>query len=188
MHRLADRAPQAATSLRNQMGEQRAEHLTRAARIGIGKRRARYRARAEMVEPVRMTGEPGFNLAQALRAGQLPVQKCDELIPGRQPAHPRVGPVRFHQPIKCLPRHVLQDRVKYAILMPHGVDLLPCPKTLPDVRKTEESTPCALSNKTQPDSRACGQEMTEAGRWRCARHKYNRNPNDLLKLLAAVKG
>ena len=110
-------------------------------------------ARAEMVEPVRMTGEPGFDLAQALRARQLPVQKRDELIPRRQPAHSRVGPVRVHQPIERLPRQMLQDRVEYAILMPHGVDPLPCPETLPDVRKTEESTPCALSTKTQPDSR-----------------------------------
>jgi hypothetical protein len=31
--------------------------------------------------------------------------------------------------------------VKYAILMPHGVDPLPCPEMLP------------LSTKTQPDSR-----------------------------------
>jgi hypothetical protein len=48
---------------------------------------------------------------------------------------------------------MLQDSVEYAILMPHGVDPLPCPETLPDVRKIEESTPCALSTKTQPDSR-----------------------------------
>ena len=39
---------------------------------------------------------------------------------GRQPAHPRIGPVRTHQPIEHMPRHVLQHGVKYAILMPHG--------------------------------------------------------------------
>jgi hypothetical protein len=61
--------------------------------------------------------------------------------------------MRCHQPIEHVPWHVLQDGVEYAIVMPHGVDLLPCPETLPDVRKTEESTPCALSTKTQPDSR-----------------------------------
>src|SRR5271165_7105587 len=101
-----------------------------------------------------MAGEAGFDLAQALRARQLPVQKGDEPVSGRQPAHPRIGPVRIHQPIEHMPWHVLQDSVEYAILMPHGVDLLPCPDTLPDVRRTEESTPCALSTKTQPDSRA----------------------------------
>ena len=85
----------------------------------------------------------GFDVAQALRDRQLPVQKRDELVSGRQPAHPRIGPVRSHQPIEHMPRHVLQHGVKYAILMPHGVDLLPCPDTLPDVRKTEESAPCA---------------------------------------------
>jgi hypothetical protein len=83
----------------------------------------------------------------------LPVQKRDELIPRRQPAHARIGPVRVHQTVEHMPGHVLQDGVKYAILMPHGVDPLPCPEMLPDVRKTEESTPCALSTKTQPDSR-----------------------------------
>jgi hypothetical protein len=56
---------------------------------------------------------------------------------------------------------MLQDSVKYAVLMPHGVDPLPCPEALPDVRKTEESTPCALSTKTQPDSRAAVQGMTD---------------------------
>ena len=55
-----------------------------------------------------------------------------------RPAHPRIGPVRIHRPIKHMPWHVLQDSVEYAILMPHGVD--PCPDTLPDVQKTEELT------------------------------------------------
>src|SRR5207344_2892172 len=71
MHRLADLAPQAATGLRDQMSEQRAECLARALGIGIGEGRARYRPGAQVVQPVRMAGEAGFNLAQALRASQL---------------------------------------------------------------------------------------------------------------------
>src|SRR5271166_1468868 len=88
MYRLADLASQAATGLRDQMSEQRAECLARALGIGVGEGRARYRPSSEVVEPVRMAGEAGFDLAQALRARQLPVQKGDELVSGRQPAHP----------------------------------------------------------------------------------------------------
>ena len=51
-----------------------------------------------MVEPVRMTGEARFDLAQALRARQLPVQKRDELVPRRQPAHPSPRSERLGTP------------------------------------------------------------------------------------------
>ena len=42
--------------------------------------------------------------------------------------------------------------VHHAILMPHGVGLLPCPMMPPSSRITEESMPCSLSIRTQPDS------------------------------------
>src|SRR6185437_12641091 len=41
----------------------------------------------------------------------------------------------------------------YCIVMRHGADLLSCPGTLADVQNRLESTPCALSRKSQPDSR-----------------------------------
>jgi hypothetical protein len=37
--------------------------------------------------------------------------------------------------------------------MPHGADLHSCPGTLADVQNRLESTPCALSTKSKPDSR-----------------------------------
>jgi hypothetical protein len=40
-----------------------------------------------------------------------------------------------------------------AILMPHGFDPLLCPDESPNPLNTKESMPCALSTKTQPDSR-----------------------------------
>ena len=80
MYRFADLTSQAAAGLRDQISEQRAECLARALGIGVGEGRARYRPSSEVVEPVRMAGEAGFDLAQALRARQLPVQKGDELV------------------------------------------------------------------------------------------------------------
>jgi hypothetical protein len=56
------------------------------------------------------------------------------------------------QPLEAGPRNVLQKIVEHAILVLHGVALC-CPETLPDLRDTAESTPCALSTKTQPDTR-----------------------------------
>jgi hypothetical protein len=160
MDRFADLAPQPAPRLCHQMGKQGAKHLARPRGVGVGQRRARRRPCAKMVQPVRMARQTRFDLAQALRARQLPIQQRDELTFRRQPAHPRIRPVRFHQSIEHVPGHVLQDGVEYAILMPHGVNPLPCPETLPDVRKTEESTPCALSTKTQPDSSGFARGMT----------------------------
>src|SRR5947209_15240006 len=42
--------------------------------------------------------------------------------------------------------------MEYAILMPHDVDLLPCPERVRSAQNTEESTSCTLSTKIQPDS------------------------------------
>src|SRR5262249_22699965 len=63
-----------------------------------------------------------------------------------------------------IPRHMLQNAVKYDILVPHGVDPFCCPESSANVQDTEESTPCALSTKTKPDSRGPGPGMTM---WRC---------------------
>src|SRR6185369_2589196 len=43
--------------------------------------------------------------------------------------------------------------MKYAILMPHGVDLLRCLERVRSAQNTEESTSCTLSIKIEPDSR-----------------------------------
>src|SRR5205823_9207548 len=43
------------------------------------------------------------------------------------------------------------------------LDPSPCPKTSPNAWSTEESTPCALSTKIEPDSRGTRPAMTEVG-------------------------
>jgi hypothetical protein len=43
--------------------------------------------------------------------------------------------------------------MEYAILVPHGVDLLPCLERVRSAQNTEESTSCTLSRTIEPDSR-----------------------------------
>src|SRR4029077_14958929 len=43
--------------------------------------------------------------------------------------------------------------MKYAILMPHGVDLRRCLERVRSAQNTEESTSCTLSIKIEPDGR-----------------------------------
>jgi hypothetical protein len=53
-------------------------------------------------------------------------------------------------------------------VMRHGADLLSCPGTLADVQNRLESTPCALSRKSQPDSRGLDpaiHALTQAKTW-----------------------
>lgn len=59
----------------------------------------------------------------------------------------------FHKTLECAPRKVLRDRMKYANLMPHGLASFSCPNPSPNDSNQEESMPCALSTKIQPDSR-----------------------------------
>src|SRR5437764_4147523 len=50
--------------------------------------------------------------------------------------------------------------MKYAILMPHGVDLLRCLERVRSAQNTEESTSCTLSTTIEPDSRGTSPGMT----------------------------
>src|SRR5947209_5704731 len=59
-----------------------------------------------------------------------------------------------------LPRYKLQNVGEYCIVMRHGDDLQSCPGTLADVQNRLESTPCALSTKSKPDSRGSSPRMT----------------------------
>jgi hypothetical protein len=59
----------------------------------------------------------------------------------------------FNKAVEFRPRHMLQNPMKYSILMPHGVDPFRCPDTSLNARDTGESTSCALSTKIEPDSR-----------------------------------
>jgi hypothetical protein len=59
----------------------------------------------------------------------------------------------IHKTIEDRPRNVLRQRVENAIVVSHGVDPFSCPERRQIALNTEESTPCALSTKTKPDSR-----------------------------------
>src|SRR5207249_10906568 len=96
--------------------------------------------------------QPALDLAQAGRPFQPSIQQRDELALGGQLPHPAIGPMRRHEPIKYIPRHLLQNLVKDAIVMLHGIAPLVSGSS-PNVPNRVESMPCALSTKTQPDSR-----------------------------------
>jgi hypothetical protein len=121
IHGICDPAAKPTFAAAHQFGQQAVEHCARASGIGIGERRARHFASAKMIEPASMTSEAGFDRPQALAAGQLRVQQGDELIPRRQPTHLLVGLRRIHQPIQDVPRHELQQCMKYCIVVTHDV-------------------------------------------------------------------
>jgi hypothetical protein len=101
--------------------EQLAEHRTRAQRIGVGQGRARYRTAADMIEPGRLALQPGHDLPQAYRPGQLAIQQRDELALRRQTPHTTIRLMHFDQPVEFTPWNPLQQIVEHAIVMPHGV-------------------------------------------------------------------
>jgi hypothetical protein len=105
---------------RQQLGEQRARSIV----VGVRQGRAPRQLRAQMVEPRRLALDPADNLAPARRAGKLAIEHRQELALARQPARPRVCPMHRRQPLKIIPRHMLQKLVKYAIVVPHGIDPL----------------------------------------------------------------
>src|SRR5258708_3808594 len=72
--------------------------------------------------------------------------------------------MRFAQQAHSQDHRVEETRrrhpVKYAISDAAWLDPSPCPKTSPNAWSTEESTPCALSTKIEPDSRGSSQGVT----------------------------
>ena len=121
MHGLADRAPQTARDLAGQIGKQVVEQPPGPLRIRIRKRRPCRHLAAQVVELARVARQPSFDFAQALGPGQLRVDQRDQLALRRQRADVLVGTVFIHKPGEAAPRHMLQHRVEYAILMQHGV-------------------------------------------------------------------
>src|SRR5437588_7434236 len=145
--------------------EQLAEHLPRPHGIGVRQRRALHRRRPNMIKPRLMALHAVHDLAQARRATELAIQQRDQLPLRGQLANQPVRPVLLHNPVKPRPRNVLRQTVEYAILMPHGVDFLPCPERVRSAQNTEESTSCTLSTKIQPDSSGSSPAMTGWGVW-----------------------
>src|SRR3954470_17724708 len=72
-----------------------------------------------------MARQARCDLAQTCRPRKLAVEQRYELSLGRQPPYPRIGAVIFHKSVEPIPRNMLQQPVKYAILMQHGLILFP---------------------------------------------------------------
>lgn len=77
-----------------------------------------------MVETGLMARQPGLDLAQGGRPGELAEQQGQQLGLRIEPPHPAVGPVLLHKPVEHRPGKVLLQRVKDAIVMAHDIDLL----------------------------------------------------------------
>lgn len=82
---------------------------------------------ADMIKPAPMARHRGFDLTQRGGAGQLAVQKRDELVTGLELANEFIAPVFFHKSVEHSPRNEFKKMVQNAILMPHGVDPCSCP-------------------------------------------------------------
>ncbi len=106
-----------------------------------------------MIEPRLVALHRRDDLAEARGAGKLTVQQRHELALRAERANAAVGLVLLHTPLERSPGNELQDVVKEAILVAHGANLLPCSMKPPSSRITEESAPCSLSIRTEPDSR-----------------------------------
>src|SRR3954451_20691190 len=72
-----------------------------------------------------MARQARYDLAQTSRPRKLAVEQRNELSLGRQPPYQRIGTVIFHKSVEPIPRNMLQQPVKYAILMQHGLILFP---------------------------------------------------------------
>jgi hypothetical protein len=77
-----------------------------------------------MIEPGRLAQQPGLDLAQARRPGQLAEQQRQQLALAGQPPHPPIGLVPVHKPIEVAPGNGLQNLMKNAIVVQHDIDLL----------------------------------------------------------------
>jgi hypothetical protein len=68
-----------------------------------------------------VTLKRALDLAQALNAGELAIGERYELCPHRKGPNPPVPALLFHKRIEAAPRYMLQQAVKHAIFMPHGI-------------------------------------------------------------------
>jgi len=132
--------------------QQRGEEFGRPVVVGVRQSRTPRQFGAQMVEPRPVALDPADNLTQARRAGKLPVQHGQKLTFRRQPANPSSGPVLLHQCVELLRQHVLQQLMKNAIVMAHGIDPRSCPDRSPTIPNPVESMPCAMYRKNVPDS------------------------------------
>ena len=139
-------------------------------------RQRRVRAMAPRTQRCPRSGEAvpwGFSAADAWKmASRYTWGSCDRATRGhfclspppgsfayafadrRQPANPSIGPVLFHQRVELLPREVLQQLMKNAIVMAHGIDPPLVSGSFPNNPGPVGSMACAMYSKNVPDSRA----------------------------------
>ncbi len=120
---------------------------------GVRQGRAPRQFGAQMVEPRPVALDPTDNLTQARRARKLPVQHGQKLTFRRQPASPNIGPVLLHQRVELLPRDVLQQLMKNAIVMTHGIDPRSCPDRSLTIPAQWNQCHALCRAKNVPDSR-----------------------------------
>ncbi len=126
-HAIADLTAIAALQLRHQRRKQAGEGFARPRRVGGGEGRPRNRRAAEMIEPRGLALQARLDVAQTPRSAELSVEHRDEVRPRLQTARIATGLMLPRKPIERRPRNMLQEAMKYAILMPHGVDPFPSP-------------------------------------------------------------
>ena len=76
-----------------------------------------------MIKPGPVAHQPRLDLAPARSPGELAEQQRQKLALAVQTAHPEIGPVLVHKPVKNGPGNMFGQFVKYTILMAHGVAL-----------------------------------------------------------------
>lgn len=114
--------------LAGHVGEEIGKQAAGPVGIGIGQRRARDAAPAEVIEPGGVAPQSRLDLAQAHRSRKLREQQRQELALAGQAAHTPVALVLIHKPVEDRPRNMLQNLMENAIVVPHDIDLLSCPK------------------------------------------------------------
>ena len=85
--------------------------------------------------------------------GKLTIDHGQKLALAGQTPRSRIRPMHPRQPLKIIPRHMLQQLIKNAIAVPHGID----PRSRPDRPQTSwiDRHQCRASGtaKNEPDSR-----------------------------------
>src|SRR6185369_11325056 len=117
----------------------------------------------QVIQPLLMALQAGFDLAQAGGARKLGIQQRHQLTLRCQPAYTAIGTVRLHQPFELAPRQVLQNFMKDAIVMPHGAEPLLLSRNV--CRRPRPSRINAMhpvhENSNRTDSRVSAAVMTD---------------------------
>ena len=124
---IANFATISTLQLRHQRRQQAGKHFEGTRSISRRERRLRNGAASEMIKLARVASQVRFDLAQAARTAQLPIQHRDQMGSGLEAPRIGIGMVLFHKPMENRPRNVFQQPMKNDILVRHGVAPFSCP-------------------------------------------------------------